>query len=149
MTMDLRPGCEAAQRYCDDVVLVAALFKPNAPGRGELRGLRALSERQLLKSRAVYLSERMLIAVTPVEVVAIAMDAAAFGRTRRRVWTHAELRVDVIASRAGTDAAGPALRLSCRGRSPMLEIAPIAENDASASVIDRLLPEPRSGLDRR
>jgi hypothetical protein len=141
MTMDLRSGCEAAQRFCDDVVTMAGFFKPNAPGRGELRGLRAMSERQLMKSRGVYLSERILVAVTPVEVVAIALDAAAFGRTRRRVWTHEDLRVDVIPSRAGAGAPGPALCLSRHGRSPVIEIAPIMDDDASASVVERLLRE--------
>jgi hypothetical protein len=141
MTMDLRAGCEAAQRFCDDVVIVAGLFKPNAPGRGELRGLRAMSERQLMKSRGVYLSERMLVAVTPVEVVAIAMDAAAFGRTRRRVWTHEELRVEIIPSRCGRIAPGPALCLSRAGRSPVIEIAPIVDDDVSAAVVERLLRE--------
>jgi hypothetical protein len=89
----------------------------------------------------VYLSERMLVAVTPVEVVVIALDAAVFGRRRRRVWTHAELRTEVIPSRGGLDALGPALRLSRRGRSPVLEIAPIADDVASAAVIEQLLAD--------
>ncbi len=138
MTMDLESGCEAAQQYCDDVVHVAGLFKPNAPGRGELRGFRALSERQLLKSRGVYFSERMLVAVTPVEVVVIAMDAAMFGRTRRTVFTHDELCVEPIPS-ASDDIPGPALRLSRRGTSPMIEIAPTGDDPAAAAVTDRLL----------
>jgi hypothetical protein len=133
------PG-EIAQHFCDDVVLHASYFKPNAPGRWELSGLRALSERQLLKARGVYFASRMLVAATPVEVVAVAMDATALLRTRRLSWTRDELRIDVVESRAFIARTnGVALRLTRSGCAPGLEVAPLVEDDASSALIDYLL----------
>jgi hypothetical protein len=139
MAMELSPDCEIAQRFCDDVVLAVSCFKPNAPGRRELGSLRAMSERQLLKSRGSYFAERVLLAVTPLEVVAIAMDLFAVGGTRRRVWKRSELRVQTIPSRAETHVDGPALLLSCLGSFPVIEIAPIADDDATFAVMENLL----------
>jgi hypothetical protein len=139
MALEVAPTCEAAQRFCDDVVLLAGFVKPNAAGRSELSSLRALSDRQLLKSRGLYLASRVLLAVTPVEVVAIAMDSAAFGRTRRLVWTLSDLVVERVPARS--DPASPALLLSRAGFRPAVEIAPVPGDAASASVIERLLPE--------
>ena len=138
--MELSPDCVIAQRFCDDVVLAVSCFKPNAPGRRELGSLRAMSERQLLKSRGSYFAERVLLAITPLEVVAIALDLFAVGGVRRRVWKRSDLRVRTIPSRAETDVDGPALALSCHGSFPVIEIAPIADDDATGAVIDSLLP---------
>jgi hypothetical protein len=140
MATEQGPDIEVAQRFCDDVVLAAGCFKPNAPGRFELSGLRALGQRQLLKSRAEYFAEKVLIALTPVEVVAVAMDATSIFRTRRLVWGHAELRVQRVPSRTEPHyASRTALHLSRGGMSPRIEVAPAADDDATLALIDRLL----------
>lgn len=145
MAVDTQPGSadsgrQIAQHFCDDVVLFASYFKPNAPGRWELSGFRALSERQLLKGRGLYLASRVLVAATPIEVVAIAMDATALLRAQRISWTRAELRVELVPSRAHrSPQGGSALRLTRAGYSPGLEVAPLVDDDATASLIDALL----------
>jgi hypothetical protein len=139
MVMDLCSSCEVAQQFCDDVVFAAAWFKPNAPGRWELSSFSALGERQLLKSRAAYFAERILVAVTPVEVVAIAMDLTAVFRNRLRVWTREELAVQLIPSRVDRhDPSGDAIRLSRGGWFPRIEIAPIVDDPESWAVLDQL-----------
>ena len=139
MVMDLRPSCEVAQQFCDDVVFAAAWFRPNAPGRWELSSFSALGERQILKSRAAYFAERIIIAVTPLEVVAIAMDATAMFRNRFRVWTRDELAVQLIPSRVDKHApTGDAVRLSRDGFFPRLEIAPMNDDRESWAVLDQL-----------
>ena len=139
MVMDLRPSCELAQEFCDDVVFAAAWFKPNAPGRWELSSFSALGERQLLKSRAAYFAERILVAVTPLEVVAIAMDLTAVFRNRMRIWAREELAVQLIPSRVDPHApSGDAVRLSRDGWFPRLEIAPIVDDRESWAVLDQL-----------
>jgi hypothetical protein len=72
--------------------------------------------------------------------VAIAMDATALLRAQRRSWLRAELRVELVPSRAHDDASnGRAIRLTRGGRAPGLEIAPFVEDDASAALMDCLL----------
>ena len=65
-----------------------------APGRWELSSLDALTQRQLLKSRGSFFAEHVLVAVTPVEVVAVALGPASLLRVRRRVWSRSELQVE-------------------------------------------------------
>lgn len=146
MAIDAQPGFDAdsgrqiAQHFCDDVVLFASYFKPNAPGRWELSGFRALSERQLLKGRGLYLAARVLVASTPVEIVAVAMDATALLRTQRISWRRDELRVEVVPSRAHKNTpGGTALRLTRAGCSPGLEIAPLFDDDATSLLIDSIV----------
>lgn len=139
MVTDVRSSCEVAQHFCDDVVSAAAWFKPNAPGRWELSSFSALGERQLLKSRAAYFAERILVAVTPLEVVAIAMDLTALFRNRTRSWTRAELAVQLIPSRVDVhEPSGDAVRLSRGGWFPRLEIAPLVDDRESWAVLDQL-----------
>lgn len=139
MVMGLRPSCEMAQPFCADVVFAAAWFKPNAPGRWELSSFSALGERQLLKSRAAYFAERILVAVTPLEVVAIAMDLTAVFRNRMRVWRREELAVQLIPSRVDrNESSGDAVRLSRGGWFPRIEIAPLVDDRESWAVLDQL-----------
>jgi len=145
MAVDTQPGSadsgrQIAQHFCDDVVLFASYFKPNASGRWELSGFRALAERQLLKGQGLYLASRVLVAATPIEVVAVAMDATALLRTQRISWTRDELRVELVPSRAHRSPwGGSALRLTSAGYSPGLEVVPLVDDDATASLIDVLL----------
>jgi hypothetical protein len=43
---------------------ISGVFQPNAPGRGELRSLAGLHERQLLKGRSQHVGERVRLAVS-------------------------------------------------------------------------------------
>ncbi len=142
MTTELRTSCDLAQPFCDDVVHVAGFFRPNAPGRSELSGIRALSERQLLKSRGAYLAERVLIAVTPLEVVAIAFGPGAMVHLQRVVWSRAHLMARLIPSRVDlrvkTDVALCLMRASGY---PRIEVAWDPDDEASRAVVDRLVGE--------
>jgi hypothetical protein len=137
VTVPIRSCRDFAQGYCDDLVLAAAYFKPNAPGRWEISSLRALSSRQLLKSEASYLAERVLLAVTTVEVVAI---------VRRRFfpphvvsWSRARLWVEPVTLRLGRLEPGrAALRLTDDGSSPRLELATLVDDEATRRVLDLL-----------
>jgi hypothetical protein len=145
--MDSLPRLELAQQFCDDVVLAQGCFKPNAPGRWELSSLRALSERQLLKSQASYFAERILVAVTPVQVVAIATDALSLLCRRCLVWSREELRVQQMPSRAEQRSpTDHALLLSNCGWSPRLEIAPMFDDERCSTVVELLM---RSTAPRR
>jgi hypothetical protein len=143
MDVDVRRYRELAQPFCDDVVLVAGCFRVNAPGTWELAGLEALSQRQLLKGRCAYLSERVVLAVTPLEVVAVALGVGAWLRPRRRVWARAELEVAQVVSRVGPDAPG-ALWLTGRGGLPRLEVAPAAPIPLATEVVDALVGDRRA-----
>jgi hypothetical protein len=137
MTASLRPSREFAQSYCDDPVLAAAYCKPNAPGRWELSSLRALSARQILKAEASYLAERVLVAVTTVEVVAIVRHR--FRSPQVVIWHRSRLRVEPVVSRVGRFEPGrTALRLTNLGSSPRLELATVTDDDATRRVLDLL-----------
>jgi hypothetical protein len=133
---------ELAQRYCDDIVLAAGTFKPNAPGRSDLSGLKAMTERQLLKGRGAYFTERMIIAVTPIDVVAIALGAATVFHPRRLTWKRSELRAARVPAHGETfrpDETGLCL-YRASGR-PRLEVARLTDDPGAWDVIERLAPE--------
>jgi hypothetical protein len=130
--------CDLAQAHCDDVVLAASTFKPNAAGRAELTGWRAFSDRQLLKGRGAYLGERVLVAVTTVEVVAIAHTPISFGR-RRLAWKRQDLVARAVAPKTqGCEVPLPAFVLAGRGRTPHIELAALADDEPTASVLGHL-----------
>ena len=140
MTTELRNTCDLAQPFCDDVVQVAGFFTPNAPGGGGLAANDALDERGLLRLRGAYLAERVLLAVTPLEVVAIAFGPGAREHLQRVVWRRSELVAQLIPSSA--DGPGPhdvALGLTRKTQPPRLEVAWDATDDASQAVVDRLV----------
>jgi hypothetical protein len=142
VSTELRSSCDLAQPFCDDVVHVAGFFRPNAPGRSELAGLRALSERQLLKSRGAYLAERVLTAVTPLEVVAIAFGPGALVHLQRVVWSRAQLTARLIPCRvAGRGHSDVALCVMRPSGYPRLEVAWDSSDEASRAVVDRLVGE--------
>jgi hypothetical protein len=139
MTTPLRTCCDIAQEHCDDLVLAAAYFKPNAPGRWELSGVQALAERQLLKSRATYLAERVLLAVTALEVVGIVRLFRGRRSPRSVIWRRDELLVERVALRTGRLEPGRvAIRLSVRGRSPRVELAALTHDDPTVRVLHHL-----------
>ncbi|MCU1457965.1 MAG: hypothetical protein JWL73_2057 [Actinomycetia bacterium] len=139
MATGLHTDVDLAQSQCDDIVLAAGVFKPNAPGRTELSGFRALSERQLLKSRGAFFVERMLLAVTPIDVVAIALGPVSIWHPRRLLWKRSTLRATRIPAVAETFRPFEvALCLPRADGSPRLEVARYADDDGAWDVIERL-----------
>jgi hypothetical protein len=135
-----RALCELAQPRCDDVVLSAAVFAPNAAGRRELSCIRGLSERQLLKSQGAYLAERVLLAVTPLDVVAMALGPLSMHFQWPLVWPRDDVIVVPVASRrTAADAYGPAFFVTGRVAHARLELAPFASDDNTLDVRAQLL----------
>ena len=91
---------DVAQPRCDDVVLAAAAFGPNAAGRRELSTIRGMSERQVLKSRASFLADRVLLAVTPLEVIAMALGPLSSRFREVLRWKRDSLVIRAIESHA-------------------------------------------------
>jgi hypothetical protein len=129
---------EVAQRTCPDPVVAASLFKPNASGSWELASLAALSERQLLKGAGTYFAERVLLAVTTLEVVVIDAGASGVIRHRQRSWRRDELIVTVVANREGRVPL-PAVLLGRRYDLARVELAPRAADSRTVSVLERLV----------
>jgi hypothetical protein len=132
------PLLAAAQRWCDDEVLAAAYVKPNGPGRFELDGFDAIASRQLMKGRGVYFCERILLAVTSVEVVAIAAALWSILVARRMVWKRSELAAATVGSRDGSRPAAPALLLARRNARPALEVIGLGGDGPMRTVLERL-----------
>ena len=128
----------AAQRWCDDEVLAAAYVKPNAPGRFELDGFEAIASRQLMKGRGVYFCERILLAVTPIEVVAIAADLWSILFARRMVWRRSELAAITVGSCDGDRPGAPGLLLTQRNARPALEVIGLGGDGPMRTVLERL-----------
>jgi len=134
---------DLAQHHAEDVVLAAALFKPNAAGHCEL-SWGGFGQRQLLKARGAYVAERVLVAVTPLDVIAVAFWFR--GRVRRRVgqWRRSELSiVSVLAHGRALDASWPAFAIRHRFDRRSLEIQPLHMTLASQRVCDLLLTQAR------
>jgi hypothetical protein len=132
------PLLSTAQRWCDDEVLAAAYVKPNAPGRFELDGFEAIASRQLMKGRGVYFCERILLAVTSVEVVAIAADFWSIVFARRMVWKRSELAAVAVGSRDEHRPEAPGLLLTQRNARPALEVIGLGGDGPMRTVLDRL-----------
>jgi hypothetical protein len=132
------PRLAAAQRWCDDEVLAAAYVKPNGPGRFELDGIEAITSRQLMKGRGVYFCERILLAVTPVEVVAIAADLWSILFARRMVWKRSELAAIAVGSHDGERPEAPGLLLTRRHARPALEVIGLGSDGPMRTVLERL-----------
>lgn len=129
---------DLAQTRCDDVVLAASTFKPNAAGRVELGGWRGFQDRQLLKGRGAYLGERVLVAVTTLEIVALALVPIGFGRNRL-AWRRSEVVAHAVVARTNpTEIPLPAFVLGGRGRGRRLELAALTDDESTASVLGHL-----------
>ena len=129
---------DLAQSRCDDVVLAASTFKPNAAGRVELGGWRGFQDRQLLKGRGAYLGERVLVAVTTLEIVALALVPIGFGRNRL-AWKRSEVVARAVVARTNpTEIPLPAFVLGGRGRGRRIELAALTDDESTASVLGHL-----------
>jgi hypothetical protein len=132
--------CDIAQPRCDDVVHAAAVFAPNACGRRELSCIRGMSERQLLKSRGAYYAERVLVAITPIEIMLFAL-----GPISSRFRAPLRLRrADVVVTplqsrRRGASRDRLAFAIGRRYAGTHLELAPITGDDNTLDVFRRLL----------
>ena len=133
-----RTLCDVAQPLCDDVVIAAATFGPNAAGRRELSTLRGMSQRQLLKSRAAFLADRVLLAVTPLEVIAMALGPLGSRFCEVLRWRRDTLLVRAIESNVRTARdRRPAFLIAGLG-GPRLELAPLAGDENTNSVLQLL-----------
>jgi len=130
---------DLAQQHAEDVVLAAALFKPNAAGRCEL-SWGGFGQRQLLKARGAYLAERLVVAVTPLDVVAVALSFRDRLQRKVRQWRRSDVMVvTVLAHGRALDLAWPAITISHRsGRQPA-ELQPVQRTPASERVTELLL----------
>jgi hypothetical protein len=134
-----RTLCDFAQPRCDDVVHAAAVFAPNARGRRELSCICGMSERQLLKSRGAYLAERVLVAMTPIEIVLCALGPIS---SHFRPPLHLRREVVVVAplqSRRRTASVDPpAFAIGRRDANTYLELAPLTMDANTLDVLARL-----------
>jgi hypothetical protein len=134
--LDLPPR-ELAQRHADDVVLAAALFKPNAPGNSELTWA-GHRQRQVMKARGTYLGEIVVLAVTPLDVFVI---EALQGRVHRaiRTWSRHDLSVATVTSYCGApDPRWPALLISSRNGRQLGDVQAV-NRDEEAERVGQLL----------
>jgi len=140
---------ELAQRYAEDVVTGAAVFKPNAPGRCDLSP-RGFGQRQRLKARGVYVGERTLLATTPLHVVAIELHLGARLRRLAGRWTRDELiAVATAACGVEPDPRWPAVLLADSSGRAFAELQPLVRDDESARVTRSLLAFAERGSTER
>ena len=142
---------EVVQRQADDVVLLAGLFKPNAPGNFDFSPS-GIGDRQLLKSRGVYLGERILLGITPLHLYAIELVAG--GRLQCVVgrWQREDLvPTTVLAQRGRTeihDPHWPAVLVTRRRGRPLAELQVVDRDRETGRLLDLLLSG-RSIVDHR
>ena len=131
---------EAVQRRADDVVVAAALFKPNAPGNFDVSPA-GFGDRQLLKARGAYLGERVLLGVTPLDVYALVVFAN--GRIRHLVarWARDKIVVSRVPAKRHRheprDPTWPALVVSSYGRA-LAELQAVERTTESERLVDLL-----------
>jgi hypothetical protein len=131
---------ELVQPRADDVVLAAALFKPNAVGAHELTSVTGLGHRQLLKARGAYLGERIVLGVTALHVHAIALFLG--NRIGRSVgcWPRAELCAAPVSALGDTvEPVWPALLLTDHCRRSLAELQVLRRGDDAWRVLAMLL----------
>lgn len=129
---------DIAQPRCDDVVVAAAAFGPNAAGRRELSSIRGMSERQVLKSRASFLSDRVLVAVTPLEIIAMALGPLSSRFREVLRWKRDSIVIRSVESHARVaNILRPAFLIGSPW-GPRLELAPLAQDDNTRHVLHLL-----------
>ncbi len=112
---------DVAQRHAPDVVTCAVLCRPNAPRHAVGSHLEGFEQRQLLKAAGRYRAERVVIATTPLEVLAIALSNR--GRVRHvDRWTRASVPVAEVPSRDRSMPARRGLLIGHAGRYEAVEV---------------------------
>ncbi len=131
---------ELVQPRADDVVLAAALFKPNAVGSRELTSVAGLGHRQLLKARGAYLGERIVLGVTALHVHAVAVFLGNRVGRSAGCWPRAELcAAPVFALGDTVEPVWPALLLTDRYRKNVAELQVLQRDDDAWRVLALLL----------
>ena len=130
---------ELVQVHANDVVLAAALFKPNAAGSHELTPGAGFGHRQLLKASGAYLGERIALGVTALHVHALSLMFG--GRASRAVacWPRRDVRAELVTARGAADDAWPALHLSDRQRRSVAELQSLDGDDDAWELLTLLL----------
>jgi hypothetical protein len=133
---------EIVRRRSDDVVVAAAIFKPNAPGDFSL-SLGGFGDRQMLKACCAYLGERILLGVTPLHVHAIEVfGGARFSRTVAR-WPRDDVAVTAVPARRGRgsneDPSWPAMLICRRSGRPLAELQAFRREPSAERVVDLLV----------
>jgi hypothetical protein len=132
---------ELVQARSDDVVVAAALFKPNAPGNFDLSPS-GFGDRQLLKACCAYLGERIVLGVTPVHVHAVELLFG--GRVARTItrWPRDDLSITRVSARRGRhekrSQSWPAFVVTLRSGRPLAELQAVNFDDDAVSVVDLL-----------
>jgi hypothetical protein len=129
---------DLAQRHADDVVYAAARFKPNAAGNHEL-SWGGFGQRQLLKASGSYLAERVVLAITPLDVYAI--ELCFLGRVQRvvRQWSRAAITVSAVAAHGRAADSGSALRIENRRGRTLAEVQPLRQDAETTRLTELLL----------
>ena len=128
------------QKRADDVVLAAALCKPNATGAHELASLEALGQRQLLKARGTYLAETVVLGITPLHVHALGLFLGRWFVRDVACWARAELCATRVAARGVPDDPDwPALLLMSNHRKPFAELQVMQRDDDARKLVALLL----------
>jgi hypothetical protein len=134
-----------AQRYSDDVVLHAALFKPNAWGRVEMSSWRGFQTRQFLKAQGRYLGERIIVAVTPLEVFVLRLGVGRLGRSIVLRMPRAECRVSTVAPigpmNATEELQWPAIVIGNARGCEFAELLLMHRDDEAARLLESLLAQ--------
>ena len=141
-------ACEAAQPHVPDIVLAAGLFQPNAVGRFELSSFAGFQQRQLLKSRGTTVWERMLLAITPIELLAVEVLMGSVLCPVKLHWPLSSVRArPVRPKRRSPDLEWPGVRLErvASGR-VIAELRVVHHDDSSLQLLDRLIGPGAGGL---
>jgi hypothetical protein len=131
---------ELVQARADDVVLAAALCKPNAAGLHEFSRSTGFGQRQMLKARGAYLGERIVLGVTPLHVHAVAVFLGS--RISRAVacWPIVELHVEPISPNGRITALPwPAVLLTNRFGKALAELQVLQHDDDAWDLLALLL----------
>ena len=136
-----------AQAMMTEKVLAAGWFATNVAGRREL-SLQGFRERQQLKGRRAYVSERMLLAVTELHAVALRPWGLIVGPTELARWLRSSLLVHFTISRSHPDGAPTAIEIfdrrvghvvadvePCRDRISAFEVIEMLARSGSPSVL--------------
>ena len=93
---------ELVQSRAEDVVVAAALFKPNAAGSYEFTTSSGFGQRQILKADGSYFGERVVLGVTPLHLHALLVFFG--GRLSRSVvcWPRSDISVALVTRAAAT-----------------------------------------------
>lgn len=128
------------QARADDVVLAAAIFKPNAAGWHELASATGFGQRQLLKARGAYLGERVVLGVTPLHLHALAVFCGC--RMSRAVgrWSRGEVVATAVCAMTDhIEPLWPALLISRRDGRDIAELQVLRRDDHAWRVLALLL----------